>query len=196
MEAHSFSRIAAYFIDLVIVSVFITLITYWIPVSKKYEESVKGQKELIEKYDVKNADMGAFTKEYYEYEYSINKETVVFSVISIIVSIGYYGTFAYYYNGQTLGKRLCRIKVADDKKKEISHLKMILRGSLVSGAIFSLIDILFVLIANKSTYIYYYLPIQIISTLFLIVSAFMIMLSKKRKGIHDYIFKTKVIETK
>jgi uncharacterized RDD family membrane protein YckC len=73
---------------------------------------------------------------------------------------------------------------------------MRLRGSLVSGAIFSLIDILFLLIANKSTYIYYYLPIQIISTLFLIVSAFMIMLSKKRKGIHDYIFKTKVIETK
>ena len=40
MEAHSFTRIVAYLIDIIIVSLFMTIITYWIPVSKEYEESV------------------------------------------------------------------------------------------------------------------------------------------------------------
>jgi uncharacterized RDD family membrane protein YckC len=196
MEAHSFTRIVAYIVDLIIVSLFLTIITYWIPVSKEYEESVKGQNELVDKYDVKGADMGAFAKEYYEYEYSINKETMVFSVLSVIVSIGYYGTFAFYYNGQTFGKKLCKIKIVDSDGKDASHLSMILRASLVSGSLFSIFNILFLFIANKSNYMYYYLPVQIISSLFLIVSALMIIISKKRKGIHDYLFKTKVIETK
>lgn len=196
MEAHSFTRIVAYLIDIIIVSLFMTIITYWIPVSKTYEESVKAQNELIDKYDVKDADMGAFGREYYEYEYSINKETIVFSLISIVISIGYYGTFAFYYNGQTLGKKLCKIKIADNDGKEVSHLTMILRAALVTGSIFSIFNILFLFIATKSNYMYFYLPVQIISSLFLIVSALMIIISKKRKGIHDYLFKTKVIETK
>jgi uncharacterized RDD family membrane protein YckC len=196
MEAHSFTRIVAYIVDLLIVSIFLTLITYWIPVSKTYEESVKAQNELIDKYDVKDADMSAFGREYYEYEYSINKETVVFSLISIVVSLGYYGTFAFYYNGQTLGKKLCKIKIVDNDGKEASHLTMILRASLVTGSLFSIFNIIFIFLSTKSNYMYYYLPVQIISSLFLIVSALMIIISKKRKGIHDYLLKTKVIETK
>lgn len=138
MEAHTIHRIAAYLVDVFILSILLSLLTFWIPVSDKYNESVEKQETLLSDYKSEKIDESQLYKELFSISYTMEKETKVISIISIILTLGYFGTFAYYNNGQTLGKKLLKIKVASSNEKKLKHWQFIGRTLVANSVIESI----------------------------------------------------------
>ena len=121
MEAHTIQRIGAYLLDLIILSLFVSLLTFWIPTSKKYDDAVKEESTLVEKLLDKDNDFNydEFYEESTKARYTIDKESIITNIIQLVVIIGYFGTFAYYNHGQTFGKKLLKIKIVSSDDSEL-----------------------------------------------------------------------------
>lgn len=139
--------------------------------------------------------------EYYEGQlvnlYIIEKHNSYTSLFNILICIFYYGTFQFFNKGQTLGKKLVKIKVSQfDKKKKYNHGLMILRSCINYGLIFNLLSFLLLLVLNENTFIY---PIGLIEFLSMVVTLTLIIMAAFKKDgrtLSDIICNTKVISSK
>ena len=110
MVAHSFTRMISFLIDTIIVSLLLGLLTFWVPESKAYTEAMESQNDLLIEYSENKIDFNTFVDKNIQNQYIVDKESILSTLVFCVISIGYFGTFAYYNNGQTLGKKLLKIK--------------------------------------------------------------------------------------
>ena len=195
MEAHTFSRLVSFFIDIIVLSILLSLLTFWIPESKTYTEAKERDNEITNQFSKGEITSEQFFNEYFENSYVMEKERVGISIISVILSLGYFGTYAFYNNGQTLGKRLMRIKVVTDKDKSPSHISLIARALIINSVLASLLSCIIILFITKGQYVYTIGAIQVIQSIIMVISLFMVAFKKDKRGIHDIIAKTKVVQT-
>lgn len=196
MEAHIIQRIGAYLIDMIIVSFIVLFLTFWIPQSEKYNNAVKKSEELFNEFLEEDSKLSY--DEYYnessKLRYTLDKESVIINIIQIVVIVGYFGSFAYYNNGQTFGKKLLKIKIVPSIDSELNHINLIGRALLVEGVFTTLVSIVFVFIVDYKKYSiisYFFSGIQFL----FIISCFVMILSRNdKRGLHDIIFRTKVIK--
>lgn len=195
-------RISAYLIDILFLFTLISLITeikFINPHYDKYEAAFERYNEVAEKYIDKEIDEEEFTKQYNEVYYQINKYSISYNIVIIFSIILYFSFFQKYNNGQTLGKKLMRLKVVDNETLENpSLLKYLIRVLptyfiYIGGFLPLIINNILLFILNYS----YYMTITIfVSYAFLIlsiVSFVMIIKRQDERGIHDMLAKTKVI---
>ena len=195
MEAHTIQRIGAYIIDVFILSILVMLLTFWIPTSEKYKKSIEEENKLVdEMLDSEEIDFDKFYDKYTNIRYTLDKESTITSLISAVLSVGYFATFAYYYNGQTLGKKLLKIRIVSDDGKEASHSTLIIRSLFVNSVLSSLISIILIFFIEYKQYPYTVGLISIIQSIFMLLSLIMIITRNDKKGLHDVLVKTKVIQ--
>jgi uncharacterized RDD family membrane protein YckC len=196
MEAHTFTRLIAFFVDIIILSIFIAIITFWVPSndSKAYKDAVENESKIMEKFKDGEITTQEFIKQYFENYYIKDKETVLISLITVVVSLGYFGTFAFYNNGQTFGKKLMKIKIVSNDGKEAPHLSLIIRALIINSILTSMLSCVLILFIEKNQYIYTIGLLQLIQTMVLIASLIMVAFRNDKRGIHDIISKTKVIQ--
>lgn len=192
MNSGSLQRIGAYLLDLIIIGLIASLLTFWIPESDKYKEAYETQKEQSDL--LMNNEIG--TQEYFDTtmrsRYVMEKETVIQTVVGIVIAIGYFGTFAYYKNGQTIGKKLMKIKVVNNEGKEPGHLQLIFRICLLRGIFTTILSTILLFVLSENEYMVIY-GISIAQSIFLMVCALMMVIREDKRGLHDMIAKTKVI---
>ena len=127
-------------------------------------------------------------------EYKIDKASAPITAVNVVISIGYFIIFQYMNNGQTLGKKIFKIKVESETKKKVSLLQMTLRSLLINVIAFNLINVLAVVFLPKE----WYLSINSIVTfgqwLVFIISSLLILYNKDKNGVHDMLAKTKVVD--
>ena len=165
------------------------------PIDENNFEAVK-EKEKDEIEEMSNMMM-----EYYESQlpnlYIIERHSLLTSMFSILITVFYYGTFQFLYNGQTLGKKVVRIKVAQyDKKKKFNQGMMILRACINYGLFFEALSFITILVTNEKTFIY---PIGIFELLSFVITITLIMMAAFKKDgrtLSDIICNTKVISSK
>ena len=194
MEAHTMQRIGAYFVDAILLSLFVMLLTFWIPTSEKYEEAIKDENNLLDSIFDEDLDFDKFYDDYSQVRYTLDKESMAVSLVTAVVSLGYFATFAYYYNGQTLGKKIFKIKIVSSTTEEVSHLKFIGRALLVNGILSSLLTDLILLFINYKQYNYTVGVVNFVQSAFMFVSLILIIMRTDKKGLHDLMFKTRVIQ--
>lgn len=87
--------------------------------------------------------------------YEINKLNSTQVIISLIVYVLYFGVLQYFLNGQTVFKRLLKLKVVNNKdsKKKVPLWNYIVRALLVTEIIISLVDLILLFTLNQSIYI-------------------------------------------
>ena len=117
------------------------------------------------------------------------------NIISCVITIGYYIVFTYLNKGQSIGKKLLKIKIVDKETKEAPSIKaIILRSIIIYSIISGLFNIIFINLLNKNIYFIGYNFLATIEEILIIVSAFMILYRKDKRGLQDIIAKTEVIE--
>ena len=148
-------RVVAYLLDFFLVTFISTLIFYLPIFHKDFEE--------YNKYSQTEVDivMGKDEKEYSEdelntLEYNLNRSMLPVLIINLGMLNIYFGVLQYCFNGQTLGKKLMKIRVVSNEKKKINPSLFMLRSVLVSNSIPSLINILLLLFVSKETWVEYY----------------------------------------
>jgi uncharacterized RDD family membrane protein YckC len=130
-----------------------------------------------------------------EYGYNIQKLNIRFTIITIVVYILYFGILQYILKGQTIFKRLFKLRVVDNKnpKKRISLVKYIIRSILVCEIILSIIDILVLLLASKSNYIIFSNVLVNIKYVYEALFLVTMIVRDDARSIDDLLLNTKVV---
>lgn len=193
MPAQFNKRFFAYIIDIFIVLVIANLITMFIPISEKTQDYYKELQITQKKMYDKEIDVKEYTDIVLEDNYNISKGTVLISLTSIIIYILYFVVYQVYNNGQTVGKKLMKIKVKSITDESLSINTMLFRALIIYGIAANIINLILILLLKKELYLSISNTISIIQSLIVIISAFMILFSKQKRGIHDIITKTEVV---
>ena len=193
MKATFFERLGSYIIDSIIISFLFSLICLGVDTTTSKTEKLMG--ELDEKLIASEITAEEYLQEYKNLIYDYQKENVLQLGITVSLTIAYYVVFQYMNNGQTLGKKLLKIKVVDkDTSKPISILKGLLRSFLILSILSGTLNILLLYIMNKNSYFGIYSSIISIEGIFLLVSSIMVLYTKDGRGLHDIMTNTIVIK--
>ncbi len=199
MKASSIlKRIGAYFIDLFVVTFIGTALLYISFINPHYDKYIKASEEyneVLEKYYEKEIDIKEFNKETSQYSYTMNKNGYVYIIGEIIIVFLYFGVFAYYTKGQTLGKKLLGLKVVSNKDKELKLYNYFIRAFILNSVIFKVLTLIAICF-NKSTYFKIYNIGSIIDSTILVIIVLMVLFNKEGRGLHDFVAGTKVIDLK
>lgn len=193
-----FKRIAAYFIDIFIITLIgmaFTKLTFINPNYNKYIEVSEKYNDVLTDYYEKKINVEEFNEKTREMSYDINKTGAVFIGCDIIVIILYCGLFAFITKGQTLGKKLMGIKIVSNKNKPLKIWQYIIRCIIVNGVIMKSITLIAVCF-TKSTYYSINTIGSNITMILEVTILLMVLFTSNGRGLHDIIAGTKVIDLK
>lgn len=189
-------RFGAFIIDVTILGIIMSFFIIALPKSKEYDDAVKrGEKlasEVIDDIiDNQKINEEKLTEEGIEIRYIMDKESIHISLIRIVLYIAYFGTFAYYQNGQTIGKKILKIRLKSNSSMDASII-YILRAILVHGLIFNLINAICVVFLDSHSYFNLYTITNTLNFLFLVSTVIVYFSRKDKRMLHDLIFKTEI----
>lgn len=203
-------RIMAYFIDIILVVMVSTLITSnkYIDINyskyqkvyneyktcyDEYESLLKDSKE--EKLDEKESDkLDKYEEKLNNYSYRLSKLSFVPRFMGIILSLFYFVVLQFYFNGQTLGKKIMKLRVVSNDNKNINIFSFLIRSLIVNEIFISSLNLICILFLSKNVYFTYSKVIYFVTYFIEILIVFTIIFSKDNRGIHDILANTKVID--
>lgn len=190
MKADFFKRIFAYMIDYFIILLVLSFITANINVGSDITEKVNN---LTNEYKNGNITIEEYNEEVLPLNYELTKRKLPVNVITCVIIIGYYIVFAYFNKGQTLGKKLCKIRVVNDKGERASIWNILIRSLFIYGIITTLYSLISINFLDIESFNYSVSVVSVIESLFIVISLLMMLYKKDGRGLHDIIAKTKVI---
>ena len=193
MKATFFERLGAYIIDTLIISFIFSLICLG------FGEYTSNSKKLMDELDNKLVSNEITTEEYLEeYQgalYNYQKENVLKSSISVALTIAYIVVFQYMNKGQTIGKKILKIRIVDkDTENPVSILRGLLRSFIVYSILSSFLCIIFLYILNKNNYFIGYSTLLILEGIFTLTTIIFVLYRNDGRGLHDMMANTKVIK--
>ena len=193
-------RLMAYVIDILIVSICMTPILNWSvinPYIDEYTENYTEYTELIEA--ANNGDIDTNSDEYkdqvIDLNYKVSSYGVVSRSISVVASIIYFVIIQYFLKGQTIGKKILKLRVVSNKDKELNIGHYFVRSLILNNIIFSIILIVGVYLFGKTGYYNLSMVVSYLQLLVMSVIILMVVLRRDNRGLHDIIAGTKVIST-
>lgn len=130
------------------------------------------------------------------YSYKLLKYSIIPTIVSLMCILLYFVVIQFYFNGQTLGKKIMKIRVISNNDKDLSILNFLIRSLIVNEVLINILNIIFLIVLSKNNYIVYNQIIYVITYILEMVIMFTIVFDKNNRGLHDYISNTKVIEDK
>lgn len=188
-------RIFAYGIDFIIVTIVTAFIFSFITVATSSEEYIKSYENYM---TVTNDYLNdeATEDEVIKSEYEMMQSSKTLNIIKIATTLTYFSILPFLMNGQTLGKKITKIKVVSNNEKPLHPGLMFLRGIIVSLVFIDIINILALMLASRTVwYNLTYFTSALTYTMYLVLIEFAIF-RKDKRSLHDLIANTKVIETK
>ena len=192
LKASFIKRILAFLIDSFILSIVFTVIT--INFNDNSDNISNKLMETLEQYQNNEITMEEYTDSVVDTNYQLQKSSVSTNALQVVLYVGYFIVFGYLNKGQTVGKKLCKIKVVNKDGNLPSVWNMIVRSLLIYGIFTLLYSIVFVNILDKYIFTYGYMLIDYITVMFVMIAFFMILYRKDGRGLHDVIARTYVIE--
>lgn len=211
-------RFVAYAIDIFIVSMISSLITSNTLINrdyKKYMDTYKEYEKIVDKYEVDKEALNdvleyeaitdeeydikleklndSFDKDNIEYNYRLIKLSIVSTLISMLLILLYFVVIQYYFNGQTIGKKIMKLRVISNSDKKLNILNYLIRSLILNSVFINTLSTVMVLVLSKSNYLIYNEIIYVINYIVEMAIIFMMGFTKDNRGLHDYVANTKVI---
>jgi len=193
MKPLSYKRICAYVIDFFIITFLSIFLTYFLPENKEYEKDAAEYIELFHDYTNKNINQEEFVTKTNDVAYSMSKNSVTVTVVTTVLTTVYFVVYAYFMDGQTLGKKLMKLKIVSKNRGKLTMNNYLIRGLLANTILMNTLSVIFILGLSKETFIKVNDITTYIFGLVDIVSFGMILFREDKKGLHDIIAGTKVI---
>ena len=191
MKANFIQRALAYLLDIIIVSLIFSIITIGFKPNTDVEEKYN---EVYDNYIKGEITAEQYLEQYTDVLYDMQKANALPNTINTLLIIVYFIVFQYLNKGQTIGKKLLKIKIVNEDKKDISLKQMLIRGIMIYSILSSLINIILFFNVSRKIYMVSYLSIGSIETLVLFLSAIFILYRNDKKALHDIVSKSIVIK--
>lgn len=188
-------RIVAYIIDILIVTVVvsaISMIPRIDPYKKDYEKAYNEYLDIVS--DAQNENSVDYKDRIIELNYDIYKYRVVSNIISAISLVGYFGILQMVMNGQTVGKKVLKIKVVGNNGKKLNFGNYFLRTLILNNIFFTVINMIAVYILKGSNFYYFTYIVNMLQSTIYMILIIMMVLRKDNRGLHDLLAGTKVID--
>ena len=189
MKANTLKRLGAVLIDVVIIILITSVIALVIPTTKT-DSYLNQQTELTEQLMEGEISLNEATTQLQTITYKIDRANIVLNLLSLVVSILYYGVYQF-VKKQTIGKKVFKIKVAGSN---LTMNTMIIRTLLVYGLFATILNVIAIYVLNQESYFYFSTILNSLYGLFFIITVFMILFREDKKGLHDLIMHTEVME--
>ncbi len=194
-------RICAYLLDIIFIFLIASLITsirFINPTYEKYNETYEKYSEVLNDYTDKKISEEEFVEQNRTNFYYLSKYSVSYNIAVIVVVIAYFVLFQKFNGGQTIGKQIMKIKVVNLEEKDASLLsylgRTIFSFYIYAGSIIPMVlNTILVFILNSKYYMNVSYIISYSYLAFAIISLVMMCNRKDKRGLHELISKTKVI---
>ncbi len=187
-------RVLAFLIDLLLLSIICSLITMFVPVNDTATKLYDEQNRVLEGYVDSSVSMEEYVNQMVDLGYDISRQTVIVSIVTIVISLLYYVVYPCYNNGQTLGKKLMKIKIKKTNDTELSMNDLLIRSMINNSILVNIINVILVLFLSKNLYLSTSSLVSFIQYLVLIISLIMIAFTKNAQGLHDKVVHTEVVQ--
>ncbi len=188
-----YKRVAAFFIDILIVSLLAGIISSTFTDTKKYEEVSKEMLETMSKYSQKEIELEEYQAKSRELNYELVASSIYITIVTLIVIIVYYVIMPYFCHGITLGKYLMKIRMISNNDKELNIFNYLLRSLIINSVLSNAIIIILFYSLSKTNYIDIEPKASGVLSLIFIVSLIFVMYRNDGRGLHDLIANTKVV---
>lgn len=190
VKSNFFKRLGAFIIDYFIVVFLLSLITMGFETDSNL---VNDANDLVNSYVNNEITIEEYNNQVVEINYKLQKSNVWINAISCSLYVGYFVVFACLNKGQTLGKKIFKLRVVSKNDKSANVGKMFIRSLFIYGILSSLYATVFVNFLNAKVFNIGSSIISYIEYSFIIVSFFMVLYRKDKRGLHDIVAGTNVI---
>lgn len=190
--ASFWKRLIAFFVDILIISFVATIIC--VPFTNE-ENTSKLEEEYLEStqsFFNNEISIEDYQQIQISYMYNSAKDSGLLRIVTILLSILYFGLLQFYLKGQTLGKKLVHIRVKSDDG-DLTVNQLLFRSLIIDSIILDLILFVSMMFMNKNIYYYSSMSFELIQYIIYFVCFIMIFNNKERKGLHDVLFHTSVV---
>ena len=188
-----FRRFFAYLLDILLVSLVFGLITSFIPQSENCKKLSLEQQTITSDFIEDRMEAKEFVNRSLEIGYNQAKEEIPLVLLNIAGMILYFVVFQAYNHGQTIGKKLVKLKVVGHHKKQLNLNDYLKRAIIVPPILCNLFDLILLMFASKEIYLTSNLLLKAVQILLLLIAGFMVIYRKDTRGLHDLIADTRVV---
>lgn len=194
-KTYFFPRMVAYIIDIICVALVSGCIMLLIPENDNYKKYMKEYEAIQADFLDQKMDIDEYLNKSVDVVYDIDYNNTPAMIIEVVVVILYFIVFQYYNKGQTLGKKIMKIKVVSTKD-ELTLNQLAIRSLIINSVLANLLIIGCLLFIGRSNYYYASLGLQGFEGAIVIATLLMILIRKDGKGIHDLLTSTRVVNAK
>ena len=187
-------RFTSYLIDLVIITIIVTLlgqIKFLNPYESKYENVAKEYETYYKENfsDTQSISLKDLTNnKYLNFVHDLSLYSISYTIIEIVVIILYFTLFPLLFDGQTIGKKICKIKIINkDNKKKLGFINLFIRtlfypiwtSIILYTTLSNILLLLSVIVFNGKVYFYINLVISIIFAIYSYVDIILLFVKDK-----------------
>lgn len=196
MKATFMQRLLAYLIDYIIISLIFSLfaLSFNTTTLNDINDQINETMNKIVNIDTEKDNLEQLNNQLIDLQYKYQQESKTATAISLLITFVYFTIFQYLNKGQTIGKKILKIRVVNKEEKEPNFLTMFLRTFIVQGILTTTISLLAIFILTKELYMETYVILNSTMSIFVVVCALMVLYRKDRRGLHDMMAGSQVIK--
>lgn len=193
-KANFYKRLVAYTIDMFIVGLVISIISYNFDTTRLEKLSDKSIK-LMNSFTNGDISSDKYFFEYADILYKVNKANINGNLLGLVIYVGYFVLFQFFNGGATIGKKLLKIKVVSQGGGEVSLWQMIVRTSIINGIVPLALSLILVFTTKGLVFLTLSSVVGLFENIFVIICVFMLLYKSDCLALHDIMSKSVVIES-
>jgi uncharacterized RDD family membrane protein YckC len=194
MKKLLFKRVIAYVIDSILIVFILTLFSK-LPIfnidTDKYYEVYNEYIDTVSK--AFETGEPITTEIINEYSYTLAKYSMNSTIGKLVLSAFYFIVFQFLNKGQTIGKKLMKIKVVNSKDKNPTFIQILLHAGIGYGIFINIITVLLFFLASKSLYLNVITYVQLLDIGIIFTTIIMLLFRKDKRALHNLIAGTKIV---
>ena len=198
MEYANFKeRLGAYIIDVWIVFLVTSLIATFVDFNQDKVKVLNAEiDELTSRVLNNEISFDTYFGEYASIAQDIDRNNAIYNVVNAFVIIGFFIVIPYFNDGMSIGKRILKIKVVRDDGELLSLNNLVIRNFITTSLAYMLISLSLLYITPTMFYFWIILFLSFMQFLLVILSAFMVIYRRDKRGLHDMLAHTSVIKNR
>lgn len=190
-------RFGAYFIDYLIVTVIVygvMLLPFVNPHREEYNTKYNEVVRVNEQFQNNEISSEEFNEAIIPIAYDLYRLNSSYVIVSTICFIGYFVIFQYLYKGQTVGKKLFKLKVVSTNDKPLTIANYLVRALVLYNILIPIIELIIVFTMKQDNYYGLYQNINLVSYIIMYITLFFMLVRADGRGLHDILANTIVEE--
>jgi len=198
LKSINLRRICAYLFDLIFISMIASCLSF-LPFlansQKNYQNSLDELYELHEAYTRNEITEQDYELQYIPLSYQLNRDNMSYTILNVALILAYFGVFQWQMRGQTLGKKMLKIRVrAVDASKEVGFFSYFFRAVILNNVVVTLCQLGVIGFMTADRYYTIYQNINLVGYILLYIIVFFVLIRSDSRGLHDLCCGTIVVQ--